>query len=256
MENIGPSSGRIASFINASGDFSFIKFDEILISPNLLTKAKLVVERNNLILMPPVNWEVKAEENREVSEDKCTHDLCEEVGGQITEKVPTFNNLKSNILIISRINGSCTVLNHNQSSNIYIKSPVEFDQCSSIFIDKYYHNLWTFNMERDEFARFNLITLAATDKISKIHKDRSKSNYIKFPSSWDTLHPLNIINESSNAQLDYILTLQPNFSIPFIENTNLKKTPQQLGIELLSLFTSLTYSHLFGIYFFNLNFFY
>lgn len=251
MENIGPSWGRIASFINASGDFSFIKYDEILVSPNLLTQAKLMVERNNLILIPPTNWEVSGEN---VSEEKCTHNLCKKFCGQTIEKEPTFNNLNTNILILSRINGSCMVLNRSgsfgQASNHSDKAQFDFEQYSSIFIDKFYHNLWTFNSDRDEFARFDLISLEATVKLAKIHADRSKTSIsIKFPNSWNNLHPLNDGDSSSTKHLSNIPSvLQPNLSLPLIECTNLTKTPQQLGIEILSLLTSLTYSHLFGIY--------
>nr|XP_027195486.1 E3 ubiquitin-protein ligase MYCBP2-like [Dermatophagoides pteronyssinus] len=53
MDCIGPEFGRIATQISASGDFTFIRYDEILLSSEMFAKSKLLAEKNNLILIPP-----------------------------------------------------------------------------------------------------------------------------------------------------------------------------------------------------------
>lgn len=358
MENVGPTYGRIATWISSTGDFTYVKYDEMLLSANLLTSAKLVADRNSLILIPPSNdggggggrssssssRPKKGEDFDRLFEEKsCKHLYCSILesssGGKddgrketasaaswaaVVEStaaaaVPKFNNLHPNILVISRLNGACSLLSptaaakalskqlntggggggrsHCSLCAAVVNAPLDigggnqlnFDAYSSVLLDRYYHNCWTYNAQLDEFARFNLVELEAAGKMGRLHEEvhrqqaltlqqqsvsllapqnapalserqqhkeqlhqqhqicSTQAEMIKFPNSLFNLNQLNTLAFTATVFMQNVPSaLMADITVPLVDYCAPRQTPQQLGIELLSFLTSLTYSHLLG----------
>ena len=253
VDHIGPEYGRTATSVSVSGDYTFIKYDEKLFSlTNLLTSAKLIAERSNLILIPP---RVRQTQNFDklFEERLCKHVYCLEVDQNGIDHEPpkiVFNNLKRNVLIISRSTGAFSVLSREATKKttkwytlIDMENQINFELYSSVLLDKYYNNLWTYNAHRSEFARFNLIELEASSNIK--HLSSSKSGWMA--SCCTNLPHLNaVIFPTIQYMSDVPSALQPDMCLPLVSNCSLKHSPQQLATELLSLLSSLTRSRLLG----------
>ncbi|XP_058840925.1 E3 ubiquitin-protein ligase highwire [Topomyia yanbarensis] len=52
VTGIGPSTGKKASWIGASGDQTFIKIDESLVNASMLSKFSVVADKNTILLIP------------------------------------------------------------------------------------------------------------------------------------------------------------------------------------------------------------
>ncbi|XP_055524898.1 E3 ubiquitin-protein ligase highwire isoform X3 [Wyeomyia smithii] len=52
VSGIGPSTGKKASWIGASGDQTFIKIDESLVNASMLSKFSVVADKNTILLIP------------------------------------------------------------------------------------------------------------------------------------------------------------------------------------------------------------
>ncbi|XP_055618511.1 E3 ubiquitin-protein ligase highwire isoform X2 [Toxorhynchites rutilus septentrionalis] len=52
VNGIGPSTGKKASWIGASGDQTFIKIDESLVNASMLSKFSVVADKNTILLIP------------------------------------------------------------------------------------------------------------------------------------------------------------------------------------------------------------
>ncbi|XP_055587703.1 E3 ubiquitin-protein ligase highwire isoform X4 [Uranotaenia lowii] len=77
VTGIGPSTGKKASWIGASGDQTFIKVDESLVNASMLSKFSVVADKNTILLVPN-------------------------------------NQLQLNCIAINRRNGNCKAHNTNQ----------------------------------------------------------------------------------------------------------------------------------------------
>ncbi|MGV4385741.1 hypothetical protein ACPWR0_24050, partial [Pandoraea pneumonica] len=81
--------------------------------------AKLMIEKNNLILISP---KVSHKKNfDELFEEKsCKHEYCKSLDGtsSYSSEQNGFNNLNTNVLLISRTNGTCSILNPSSSSKL------------------------------------------------------------------------------------------------------------------------------------------
>lgn len=250
MYEIGPENGRIASWISASNNSTFVKFDEILLSANWFRKAKLMVDNGNLILIPPLlNHKKNFDELFE--EQNCKHAHCKESS---SSPAIGFNNLCSNILIVSRVNGLCSILDPSSSSvrwnryQINQLDQINFNQYSAIFIDRFYSNLWCFNSYREEFSRFSLISLEASAKMEQLAEEKCHSNAnweAKFPTSLWSMHRLNASNVTQHLKI-IPSVLQPDISMFHLEYYPMRHSTLQMGIELFSTLTSLTYCRLLG----------
>lgn len=265
MDNVGPEFGRIATSISANGDFTFVKNDEMFISSSLLTSAKLVAEKSNLILVPPQREQNKSLNNFDqlFEERSCKHQYCiaECSEYESTQQKTAFNNLNSSILIVSRVSGSCTILNPSNTAKISklnsifnVRNQLCIDMYSHIYLDSFYNNLWIYNPFQDEFARFNLIELEASSRMAKVALQRSSSSpayssthEMPLPTSLMSLNQLNALSHPTNHFMHNIPSaLQSDITVPLTDYSGLRQSPQQLGIEMLSFLTSLTYSHLLG----------
>jgi E3 ubiquitin-protein ligase MYCBP2 len=133
IPNIGQQYGRKATFISASGDHTFIKFDESLINPLSLSSARVIANRRCIAIIPS-NSEMSTSVN------DCRYDSSER----------TFHSL-----VISRADGSCKSFNTSDQ--------LELSNFSAVCLDNYYDVLWTYDSETHSFNRYNII--AAESKI-------------------------------------------------------------------------------------------
>jgi len=131
IPNIGQQFGRKATFISASGDHTFIKFDESLINPLSLSSARVIANRRCIAIIPS-NSDMSASvtDNRFESNERTFHSL-----------------------VISRADGSCKSFN--------TPDQLELSNFSAVCLDNYYDILWTYDSETHSFNRYNIIAAEA-----------------------------------------------------------------------------------------------
>ena len=127
IPNIGQQFGRKATFISASGDHTFIKFDESLINPLSLSSARVIANRRCIAIIPS-NSEKSgaAKDSRYESMERQFHSL-----------------------VISRSDGICKSFNSSDQ--------LELSNFSAICLDNFYDVLWTYDSKSHSFNRYNLI---------------------------------------------------------------------------------------------------
>lgn len=262
MDEIGPEFGRIAIKIQATGDFTFVKYDEILLSTNMFLQTKLIADKNNLMLIPPTQSSTNTlnvknmdnDQTKNVKEKKCRHLFCAEKlatnnDNSLIKCSISFNNLNSNILIISRTNGICSILKQSKTFNDIDSKRINFDQYSSLFVDKFYQNLWAYSSCSDDISRFNLISIKMSTKINQIFQNR-KNCSLPLPTSMFGNFSKFHFESTFNKDLKYLPSIvQPNMAMPVSDKCLMKKTMEQISLELLSSLSSFTYSYLLGLTF-------
>ncbi|XP_062536745.1 E3 ubiquitin-protein ligase highwire-like [Armigeres subalbatus] len=60
VTGIGPSTGKKASWIGASGDQTFIKIDESLVNASMLSKFNVVADKNTILLIPNNQYQLNS----------------------------------------------------------------------------------------------------------------------------------------------------------------------------------------------------
>ncbi|KAL9694804.1 hypothetical protein quinque_014089 [Culex quinquefasciatus] len=58
VTGIGPSTGKKASWVGASGDQTFVKVDESLVNASMLSKFSVVADKNTILLIPNSNYQL------------------------------------------------------------------------------------------------------------------------------------------------------------------------------------------------------
>lgn len=245
INGFGPDFDRLATQIRASGDFSFVKFDQILLNSTKFNRTKLICEDQNLILVPPAsrNFEMNSI-FIDSSPNNCQHSHCQSLREDSfsSDQLENSKDSSANILIISRTNRNCSIV--KKSNDI---SQIDFNRYSSVLIDKYYRNLWAFDPNINEFARFNLIALEISDRLDKF-KQSKFFDYSSLPPNSLLSSSFTDLDNGGSKHIIYTPSpIKPNIAVPFRSHCLMRKKPDQVAIELLSLLTSLTYSQLFGL---------
>lgn len=127
LANIGPANGRRATWIDASGDYTFVKLDESLINPLTLSSARVMANSRCVVIAPSV-------------ESLVGHDV-------------RLDDRPFKSLVINRADGSCRTFVANDQVNLA--------SFSSMCLDSLYDVLWTFDLEASIVNRYNIVAAEA-----------------------------------------------------------------------------------------------
>lgn len=125
VPNVGPQNGRRATWIDATGDYTFVKLDESLINPLTLHSAKVVANSRCIVIAPPT-------------------DLVRDA---------RLDDRPFRSLVINRADGSCRTFTQLDQVNL--------GTFSSMCLDNFYNVLWTFDAEAQIVNRYNVIASEA-----------------------------------------------------------------------------------------------
>ncbi|RWS30275.1 E3 ubiquitin-protein ligase MYCBP2-like isoform X6, partial [Leptotrombidium deliense] len=122
VPNIGPQYGRRATWIGASGYYTFIKLDESLINPSTLPSARVLANKRCIVIVPSEH----SKNDAKLDSDSC------------------FSSL-----VINRLDGVCKTFRTS--------GQLDLSLFSSVCLDDLYDVLWTFSSENNVINRFNII---------------------------------------------------------------------------------------------------
>ncbi|XP_054168107.1 E3 ubiquitin-protein ligase MYCBP2-like [Oppia nitens] len=124
IPNIGQQFGRRATYITASGDHTFIKYDESLINPLSLSSSRVIANRRCIAIIPSsAEMMASTKDNRYERQ---------------------FNSL-----VINRLDGTCKTFSSSDQLELF--------NFSAVCLDNYYDVLWTYDSKNHSFNRYNLI---------------------------------------------------------------------------------------------------
>ncbi|RWS17339.1 E3 ubiquitin-protein ligase MYCBP2-like isoform X4 [Dinothrombium tinctorium] len=126
VPNIGSQYGRRATWIGASGYYTFIKVDESLINPSTLPSARVLANKRCIVIVAP---EDSANDIKQLDSET-----------------------RFNSLVINRADGVC--------KTFATPDQLDLSSFSSVCLDDLYDILWTYNSENYVVNRYNIITSA------------------------------------------------------------------------------------------------
>ena len=153
VSNIGPQYGRRATWIEASGDHTFIKFDESLINPLSLNSVKIIADSKCVVLSPSKSNVLVKQPSVEEHEES---------------QSPVV--MKS--LVINRSDGSCRVFSDPDQ--------IDLSSFSANCLDDFYDTLWSFDSKTNTFYRHNIIAVESS-KIKLPDSDHPTPEEDTFP---------------------------------------------------------------------------
>ena len=149
VANIGPQNGRRATWVDASGDYTFVKLDESLINPLTLHSAKVVANGRCIVIAPPSDtMSVAASARMDNSR---------------------LDDRPFRSLVINRDEGSCRTFTGIDQINLA--------SFSSMCLDSLYDVLWTYDAEAQIISRYNLINAEA----KSLTLNSSDNNFVRLP---------------------------------------------------------------------------
>lgn len=212
VNGIGPSSGKRATWVGGSGDQTFIRIDESLVSISMLSKVNVVADRNAIVLIPntPLTFDCLAINRRDGS---CNVHNINQTNFMrlIKANHDTFSRIESD-KINKNVHSDRNVpdLAEASFSNRKKKNP-EVNSQLAFALESNYGNLWVFDGLSKTIHCYNVIASEMIDHFNNVTDMRAiltpelalpsktDSQVTRYQASMNLLACLDILTSASDA---------------------------------------------------------